>query len=151
VSGPKVTELRAGDIVRVHMTEYPDVVLSGPVEVDSQGCCRKIGPMTLVTEGKSDLPDGWWVEVTKLAPRPVYVNHEREEPVEGDIVRIPETPTRTTYVWSEDRWWAVSKGKLVVTGNMPDRLLLLVDGDTGLPAAPLQDQPKPIGDHSHPH
>ncbi len=150
MSGPKVTELRAGDIVRVHMTEYPDVVLSGPVEVDSQGCCRKIGPMTLVTEGKSDLPDGWWVEVTKLAPRPVYVNHEREEPVDSDVARDATTNSRQLWIRAGNSWATFLHGDFQPPGEMPKRVLLVVDGDTGLPAAPLQDPPELVT-HPLPH
>jgi hypothetical protein len=49
-----------------------------------------------------------------------------------------------------EQWFVVANGEIVKvgsqydhTGPMPKHLILLVSGDTGLPAAPQQDPPEP--------
>ncbi len=134
MTGPEIEQLRKGDEVKLYMGDYPGVVISGPVSEDPNGCCLHVGPYFLIQNGGSCVPPDWRVEVTKRAPRPVYRNHTREEAVEGDIVRDAITASRVTYTYSGNRWWLITNGSFAVAVDVPKMgLILLVDGDTGLP------------------
>ncbi len=135
---PRQTKLRGGDEVQLKLPDWPNVTISGPVQADDQGCCLAIGPFTLVSNGDSALPEGAQLTITKLAPRPFYANHEREEPAENDVARDAVSASRTTYVYSGNRWWLIKDGSFAVAAALPESLILLVDGDVGLPAAPMQ-------------
>ncbi len=145
---PRQTKLRGGDEVQLKLPDWPNVTISGPVQADDQGCCLAIGPFTLVSNGDSALPEGAQLTITKLAPRPFYANHERQEPVQGDVARDADTPERRTYLFDGACWHSSDGARNLVRLkddvspmgriHLPANLLLLVDGDTGLPAAPMQ-------------
>ncbi len=150
MTGPKESSLRVGDEVELRLDEFPDFIATGKVRCDDQGCCLALGPWPLVTNGTSAMQPGWHLTVTKMAPRPFYTNHEREEPIENDIARDAISASRTTYTYSGGRWWLIKDGSFAVAAALPESLILLVDGDTGLPAAPMQDA-EPVDTHSHSH
>ena len=71
--------------------------------------------------------------VVSRAPR-LYVNHERTEPVPGDVARVADDDG------SESTWhfldgvgkeWFDKRGYSYGLGELPDNLRLLVDGETG--------------------
>lgn len=127
------SELRAGDTAEMRFDAFPEFVATGKIRPDDQGCCLLLGPWPIVTEGKSTLRSDQRLTVTKMAPRPVYVNHSREEPVDGDIVRDAVSDSRTTYIWSSGGWWAAARGSFIPVADGPGKMFLLVDGDTGRP------------------
>jgi hypothetical protein len=149
VTGPKESSLRVGDEVELRLDEFSDFVATGKVRRDDQGCCLALGPWPLVTNGTSAMQPGWHLTVTKMAPRPFYVNHDRAEPVQGDVVRDADTPERRTYLFDGACWHSSDGARNLIRLkddvspmgriHLPENLILLVDGDTGLPAAPMQD------------
>ena len=134
MSDPHVheTPLHAGDRAELRFEGLPDFVASGVIRTDDQGCCLVLGPWPLITNGSSVLRPDMRLTVTKLAPRPqpVYTNHSREEPVDGDVVRSASTSSRTTWVRSGNQWFNTGTGKVDAP---PAGVRLLVDGDTGQP------------------
>ncbi len=153
---PRQTKLREGDEVELAMDEFPDFVAKGKVRQDSQGCCLALGPWSLMTNGESALQPTWHLTITKLVPRPYYVNHEREEPVENDVCRDAVSANRTTYVYSGGRWWLIKDGSFAVAAALPESRILLVDGDVGLfpdrPALPQRlAEPELSGMAQDPH
>jgi hypothetical protein len=136
VSGPAETELRVGDEAELTLDQYPEFVAKGTLRMDGQGCCLSLGPWPIVTNGDSVMRPDMHLKVTKLAPRPIYANHDREEPVDGDVVRDAATTRRTTWLRAEGRWYNTATAR--PDSELPKSLILLVDGDTGLPAAPMQ-------------
>ncbi len=116
---PRKTSLTAGDEVELRHPVFPGVVIAGPVALDGVGCCLLVGPMILVQNGESVLPEGSHLTITKMAPRPFYANHEREEPVENDVARDAESATRSTYTYSGGRWWVIQNGSFSVAAALP--------------------------------
>ena len=69
-------------------------------------------------------------EPTKPA---LYVNHDRTEPVPGDVVRDADNPEWNGWLYlrsDNGRWLDSSRGEWFEKA-MPTRLRLLVDGETG--------------------
>lgn len=67
---------------------------------------------------------------------PLYVNHPRTEPVPGDVVRNADVncgdETRTWFLDYVGHWRVTRAHKTELSGcNLPARLRLLVDGETG--------------------
>lgn len=143
MSGPHVTELRAGDEVVIALGGHQGVTISGPLRMDSSGCCLAVGPMTVVTAGKSVLSQDDRLTVTKLAPRPLYINHDRTEPVDGDVVRDADSGSRQTWVRASS-WATIQYGDFQPSGVLPKRLVLLVDGDTGRAMKDPTDDSPPV-------
>lgn len=147
MTGPNETPLRAGDEVKLELAEHPGVVTVGPIKTDEQGCCLMLGPFVIVQNNHRVLPEDATLTVTKPAPRPFYANHEREEPVQGDVCRDADTPERRTYLYDGTRWITSDGAHDIIllkddpspSGHihLPENRLLLVDGDTGLTVAPL--------------
>jgi hypothetical protein len=86
-------------------------------------------------------PQPYWVGradllVVSRAPRALYVNHDRTKPVPGDVVRDadsdsdPRTWVRNAEGFSNE-WMTTRAHFYVPRENLPDRLRLLVDGETG--------------------
>lgn len=150
MSDPNTSELRAGDEVELTFDLFPGFVARGPVSSDEDGCCLRLGPLVITSEGRKVLPDDQHLKIVKLAPRPVYVNSEREEPVDGDVVRNAGDSSRVSWVRSGDKWWVAIGGVMVDSDPavIPKRLQLLVDGDTGrtVPAVVAVES-----EHMHPH
>jgi hypothetical protein len=144
ITREQVADLRPGDVVELRLDDWAKgAAIRGPLRSTEQE--------TLVLP----IPGGdgvYWVRgdnghafdgahrtltVISRAPRPLYVNHHRTEPVPGDVVRDadsghnavwlcgdPGDPGRLCWAQSGPPFW-VSRDRL------PDRLRLLVDGETG--------------------
>lgn len=74
--------------------------------------------------------------VVSRAPRPLYVNHDRTEPVPGDVVRDADNQNDAR-TWSRNidgfsnEWHSNRANHYVPREKLPARLRLLVDGETG--------------------
>jgi hypothetical protein len=85
----------------------------------------------------------WTLTVVSRAPRPLYVNSDRTEPVPGDVVRDADDDERSgTWAFVARDWgnrnlpWIPLHGedrRGCLRGQLPARLRLLVDGTTGQP------------------
>jgi hypothetical protein len=137
-----VKDLRPGDVVELHRQGWAnDVVVRGTLRGDSCVGELYIGDYSIFSENGNE-PDwltfpGTTLTVVYRAPRPLYVNHDRTEPVVGDVVRDAgnETDARTwtrnvrasvSYEWHDNK-----ANVYVPREKLPDRLRLLVDGSTG--------------------
>ena len=102
----------------------------------------RVGPN--MVRGSEGDPGPWMTEdnqtltIISRAPRSLYVNHSRTEPVAGDVVRDADSDDPTVWIhadpagatqWArggsyEGDWW-------FDRSELPERLRLLVDGETG--------------------
>jgi hypothetical protein len=135
ITREQVADLREGDIVEVQMA---DVVMRGPVHVASNGYAFFGGLPLRYSSGAPGYSDCTLTVISRV-PRPFYVNHPRTEPVPGDVVRdADEAAGRLTWVYADPRdvgceWRCsvVNDDPWCGRQDMPARLRLLVDGETG--------------------
>lgn len=146
ISGEEFTELdlRIGDFIKYREDSWPQgTFLTGPLIRDDDGCLC-VGPFPVQLSDNLMLPPFPWpltIVVLERAPRQAYVNHEREEPVPGDIARDADTDSRTPlYLRGADKWLVIVTDRIAVEADVdqiPPRLRLLVDGDTGTAVPPV--------------
>jgi hypothetical protein len=143
-----VADLRAGDVVEMRWSSYPDVFVRGPLHENSLGAlyvgwlCVRYGEGGGAAYGDGELT------VISRAPRPLYVNHDRTEPVPGDVVRFvcddhPDDSYTNAFLPRSDRdalpWVPLTHGPGErYSDEQADcrhlsgwRMVLLVDGETG--------------------
>jgi hypothetical protein len=133
ITRAQVADLRKGDIVELQRASYPDVVMRGPVRVDSDGRASIGGLLLRYSDGAPGYSD-CTLTVVSRAPRPLYVNHPRTEPVEEDIVRDCDGDG---WSFKGGEWWCASPDSaddddpaaLPISSYRP--LTLLWDGETG--------------------
>lgn len=140
ISKEQVADLRVGDVVEMTSDDWPaGSVVRGPLTASDWG---DLGLYLLDGEigvrnwqgGPYD-PTGTLTVVSR-APRPLYVNHDRTKPVPGDVVRDADDEQGTT-TWVKNsygfsyEWLNNSVHVYVSREELPDRLRLLVDGETG--------------------
>lgn len=138
ITREQVADLRVGDVVELHESRWGGVTIAGPVREVSNSLC--VGPLVigyLDTEEPFEPydPDTGRVErtltVISRAPRPLYVNHDRTEPVPGDVVRDAD---RDLWLLDGFKTWQGTTSTCGLehqeTGLIPP-LTLLVDGTTG--------------------
>lgn len=140
VTREQVADLQPGDVVEMSGGSLHDAVVRGPVY--QRNGWLLLGPDQVVRtpEGDPTGDRGRTLAVISRAPRPLYVNHDRTEPVPGDVVRDADAPSSaTTYDRCVDgvgiHAWRTTGGVTWLVGdrlaNLPARLRLLVDGATG--------------------
>ena len=90
ITREQVVDLQPGDVVEVRQSRYPEVVTTGPVrEIDGEPGALALGVSTLrYADGLPPSNANLRLTVVSRAPRPLYVNHPRTEPVPGDVVRV---------------------------------------------------------------
>jgi hypothetical protein len=123
-----VADLREGDVVELRHPGWQGAVVTGPVYLGGGG----------LWVASHRLVGGPWasllqVTVVSRAPRPLYVNHPRTEPVAGDVVRDADNDEWNGWLYlrsNNGRWLDSSRGEWFEKA-MPARLRLLVDGETG--------------------
>lgn len=125
--------LRSGDVVEIRHASYPDVVISGALHEEGRALC--LGH-TLIRDGNGAAIWGGALTVVSRAPRPLYVNSDRTEPVPGDVVTLADHvhilgEYQPTWFWPERGEWHGTYSAKPIHGAMPARLRLLVDGTTG--------------------
>jgi hypothetical protein len=143
ITREQVADLRPGDIVELTDTDWKEAVIRGPLWLDVD---RLVVGVYLVRDrdGSPYAAEDRTLTVISRAPRPFYVNHDREHPEPGDAVRDADDCT-------DDRWWRYISfaatteypWELGVSrevgpthyhrDSLPRRLRLLIDGTTGLP------------------
>jgi hypothetical protein len=147
ITREQVADLRPGDVVEISDVHWPNgTVVRGPLWLDGD-TLHCAGEYVRHHDGSA--PAGGATQtltVVSRAPRPLYVNHDRTEPVPGDVVRDADGTGND--VWfryefnSGGAGWCNLRTQLRNRSELPDSLLLLVDGTTGLPAAPMQGDPR---------
>ena len=144
ITREQVQDLRPGDVVEIRLDDWdsgqairgpltPSDTFPGVLEVRIPGGDGRYW-------GRSDNghpvdPDHRTLTVVSRAPRPLYVNHDRPEPVPGDVVRDedsddPRTWTRNAKGFSYE-WLNSVSHDYEPREKLPARLRLLVDGETG--------------------
>lgn len=148
ITREQVADLREGDVVELRRDDWPDTITRGPLRT-SDGSLE-IADM-IVRWADGSLPT--WVgrghlTVISRAPRPLYVNHPRTQPVPGDVVRdadsearaqiwvCGEEPPGDRFEYPEARsWlrWNAGNGRWTYfpQSDLPASLRLLVNGETG--------------------
>jgi hypothetical protein len=135
----QIVNLQPGDVVQFRFTIWPEgTFLQGPLEGDGAGalfvggrCVRhgKYQPPRSLLNGESTLT------VLARKPRPLYVNHPRTEAVPGDVVRDADDDDSIAMWFSdgqdETTWCTLPRLDIQSRPDMPARLRLLVDGETG--------------------
>jgi hypothetical protein len=141
ITREQVADLRPGDVVEY--SGHPDfrgAKIVGPLVAEHDALL--VGEY-VVRRGDGG-PPGYrngdlTLTVVSRAPRPLYVNHDRAEPVPGDVVRDADDDS-STRVWACHAEpvkyllpWILLAGLSheVETDELPVRLRLLVDGTTG--------------------
>jgi hypothetical protein len=135
ITKEQVADLWNQDVVRLTNPVIPGLVVEGKL-YEVEGVLGLCSWMTLRRKdgepGQNWL--GWDLTVVSRAPRPLYVNHPRTEPVAGDYAheldadgkRLVLRVRGTRY---PDKW--IDQDGLERTYSVRRRLRLLVDGETG--------------------
>jgi hypothetical protein len=132
-----VADLQPGDVVEVVHEAWPTgTVIRGPLtEHPISGALMVAGDIYVRRFDGSEPAAGGYMHLTVIsrAPRPLYVNHPRTEPVAGDVAR-QESGCPSGHTWhylGDDRphWWRFDDTRIPFDENA--RLSLLVDGETG--------------------
>jgi len=146
ISAEQVADLREGDVVEVRYPEWPQTTLRGPLVKKADALC--VGDVAVHWLPGNDKRYAWMssddahLTVVSRAPRPLYVNHDRTEPVRGDVVRQEGIGN---YLFTGQMRYAGIEphghmtGWVGLPGCHPDSgpliarrpLRLLVDGETG--------------------
>lgn len=147
ITREQAADLRPGDVVEYRRADWPvGTYLRGPL-YDAAPWGLAVGgePIRYDSGGVSGYGEkvGTTLTVISRAPRPLYVNHDRTEPVPGDVARNPEGHVRVCQpvvsLGGQLRWWGFNLGEW----GDPDKwtyctrsifsgdLTLLVDGETG--------------------
>jgi hypothetical protein len=139
ITREQVADLREGDVVEYHRSDWPDgVVIRGPLHRSKSGG-QWIGLATFAIRFDDGDVNGFAFDkdttltVVSRAPRPLYVNHDRTEPVPGDVVRDADSDDPATWhylTWPGGPWYDL-RGNGKPREALPARLRLLVDGETG--------------------
>lgn len=134
ITREQIADLREGDVVEISGDfRWPGAVVRGPLQSDLNGSLR-VGPL-LVRHREGYPPQGELRQATltviSRAPRLLYVNHPRTKPVPGDVVRDAELQNRNQWMHVRRNVWANIDGGLDSRIGLPERLRLLVDGETG--------------------
>lgn len=138
ITNEQVADLREGDVVEL---SWPPVSGHAEVTITVSGPLRLSSGMLFVgcycvrdQRGHPVYGEKRTLTVVSRVPR-LYVNHPRTEPVPGDRVRDADDDSNTT-VWhyadaDEQRWMTHVPGSRVELDELPARLCLLIDGETG--------------------
>jgi hypothetical protein len=129
-----VADLRRGDVVELRDSRWGGVTITGAVRETALG--PYVGPLIIAKKDGSDPfdPDGpvdRTLTVVSRAPRPLYVNHPRTKPVPGDVVRDADDDSDVETWNTTGPSWFDRYGYGLSRSDLPDRLRLLVDGETG--------------------
>ena len=127
ITREQVADLREGDVVEIHK-RAPLSKSGKELLIDGQLLRRSDGD-------PSSWVEGYDLTVVSRAPRPLYVNHHRTEPVAGDVVRDELGDKLALFICTkedEEVWWVDTAADWIWPAEMREkRLRLLVDGETG--------------------
>lgn len=123
----QVADLQPGDVVELRFRSGS--IVRGPLTRFGPGLgIADVGRS--VRDGGGYPPDAEGLTVISRAPRPLYVNHSRTTPVVGDVVRSADPANNQWMLISRGRWVSID-GNACARKELPQRLVLLVDGLTG--------------------
>lgn len=132
ITREQVADLIGGDVVELHRQGWAaDVVVRGTLRADSCAGEIYLGDYSIFSLNGNE-PEwlafpGTTLTVVSRAPRPLYVNHDRAEPVAGDVAR-PEKRMLILLCRADHEWVDKDGGEWPAP---PRPLRLLVDGSTG--------------------
>jgi hypothetical protein len=134
ITREQVADLRPGDVVEMTNERWPEgTAVRGPLWLDHE--TLQVGAEVVRHwDGRHPYDIGKSLTVLSRAPRPLYVNHPRTEPVAGDVVRDADSGHNGVWFCSTPgtgRPWIGSDDGDYRRDALPDRLRLLVDGETG--------------------
>jgi hypothetical protein len=130
ITREQVADLQPGDVVEMVASHWPEgTSWRGPL-YGSGGELRVAGGLVRYDNGDPMDDARWSLTVVSRAPRPLYVNHPRTEPVPGDVVREDDPEGAATWLMDSFGTWQ-SKDSTCRPEHMEGRLRLLVDGETG--------------------
>jgi hypothetical protein len=137
ITREQVADLHEGDVVRLSSPAWADSSIQGPLKKGPDGALglafAGLGHSVRYADGSPPTDDRLSLTVVSRAPRPLYVNHPRTEPVIGDVARDADNDS-DTMTWSSlgsPSAWYDTAGYSVGRAELPARLRLLVDGETG--------------------
>lgn len=147
ITREQVADLQPGDVVELRHRLFPEVTLRGPISASgSRGYDLVLPPVWIRDrsgEPGEDMEMWGTLTVISRAPRPLYVNHPRTEPVPGDVVRDADEADSELVWWFDPnnangrRPWTASRWPgFYSRQELPARLRLLVDGETGQAVTP---------------
>jgi hypothetical protein len=130
ITAEPVADLQPGDVVEMRRISWPEgQKVVGPVSRD--GNALLVAEQVVHWLDGAELDSDKVVTVISRAPRSLYVNHPRPEPVNGDTV-ADEDNGGASWTWHRIRGtWYRTDGVSFSRDEMPTRLRLLVDGETG--------------------
>jgi len=140
ITREQVADLREGDIVEMSWAcEGGQITIRGPLWGGRGEQLSVAGYWVRESDGapvQALGPRGSrTLTVISRAPQPLYVNHDRSEPVPGDVVRDADSDDANTWVRNRKgfsyEWLNNRTHDYVPREKLPDRLRLLVDGTTG--------------------
>jgi hypothetical protein len=148
ITREQVADLQPGDVVEVAHRDWSGQKMSGPLKSTGEVTGEYVEALRLcgypIRDNRGEPINGpWTLTVVSRAPRPLYVNHDRAEPVPGDYARDEDADgirliLRTRGERFPDKW--IDQDGIERTyDHIPGRRLrLLVDGETGraLPSEP---------------
>jgi hypothetical protein len=107
ITREQVADLQPGDVVELTHASHEGVTLRGPARTHRDSGVVWVGD-TLLMDLRGELRDASrWTHLTVVsrAPRLLYVNHPRTEPVAGDVVRDVDGDA---WQFDRDEWWCAS-------------------------------------------
>ena len=134
ITREQVADLQPGDVVEItEIVQGHAYIHRGPVLADSKERPGAVNFGDYWLRNASGAPGSWIHTLTVIsrAPRPLYVNHPRTEPVAGDVVRDADSADTVTWGFSDTSWYDNVTADYAYRDQMPARLRLLVDGETG--------------------
>jgi hypothetical protein len=151
ITREQVADLREGDVVEVAHEDWPEgTVVRGPLWLMDGETLQVARIVVRHWDGRHPFDTGLSLTVISRAPRPLYVNHPRTEPVAGDVVRDADSnDPLALFIYvpdpgeaADDPWpWLCTDADWKARRGLPARLRLLVDGETGqvVPGDPSSD------------
>jgi hypothetical protein len=136
ITREQVADLERGDVVELRDDRWPEgTVVRGALYLDG-GTLHVASEYIRHYDGKpAFVGKHQTLTVVSRAPRPLYVNHPRTEPVPGDYVHDEDADgIRLVLRVAGDRYpdkWVDQYGIERTYEHLPARLRLLVDGETG--------------------
>ncbi len=137
ITREQVADLQPGDVVEMTDDRFPDVVTRGPLHQEDGSLY--LGNFRCVRWEDGSLPSSGercTITVVSRVPRPLYVNYPRTEPMPGDVVRDADKGPTHWPIWLRQvsRWAELNCDNSCTwrgPHELPARLRLLVDGETG--------------------
>ena len=129
ITPEQVADLQPGDVVEIRWDAHPGVIVSGPLRPRGGG--QWVGPVPVIGPS-GEMHESITLTVISRAPRPIYVNHPRTEPADGDIVLDCDGDA---WRFERDGWWCAYSEACPDDEGFPIEsyrpLTLLRDGETG--------------------